>query len=1476
MSAQDTDLVEVALGTLIALDKLLHLLSSRRIALNLMSARLTWEAHRRTCWTTFRTLAHDIDDFVAQKARWSPAVYHSMPGASSAHNSSSSLASMSQSPSGSSLTSSLAGSLTGSLTDSPITSRRRDTVSRQRLVERLDHEAARLDARIRPFAQETVPRSGEALDRIIEEHQVPEQFLDEQDRLEDLASAMSARGLFLRELVSQWHQADELYNAQRDLNAAAKALQADLDAAQVLQPDAAQAETFGRRAATLVEQLETLAGPAAQVFLQEPSTSHASLRVTSRRAITLPSNDALWPEQASLNANLASLLTKELGSAGKHVRRAVQASQRHMRALQAYQDVARLRTELAGVSEDCAEIERLAREGWSESSPGSDGPADTPSKLKDGSPPDLSAAACLEPSAHDLFAARFPRLKPRLASTEAAGLARVDSLTKGVLTCIREGLAQSTFRRDVDQAISGFRKAHQAATAEVGRATAAMEALKAARSCAQSLESVRRGAEGLVAELLEANAPEPRVPEASGQGPGGDAGLKQKRLTALSARLTEGSSMLDAFARRQTAQDTSTVQQELQSIHERSRSAVSDGDALLKWLAASQRQRDSLAALARRHDELSQSGAALKRQLQALVQADAASELLSDSPSRIPAELESERAKFAAAAQLFTESLPASLPFTGPPPQIAVLEEHENGATTTDAQSLLTQSATAQRIMSLKDDQARAQGNTWAAQLLQLDAELASSFGDALSAFDAQHKARQRAAALAEARAMLAEAVLNVQQSYAAAEACVVGSHTLLISALNDERTRHSVASIEQARDSARDDIAQVEQRVGQALLELDQREVQLLSLDAGAGSQDAATAREGEARFAVQREALFAAFAAALDAAVSHEADRLERERQEAEEAQLGEQVVQRAAAAAAAAAAMEIAQAAETAEVIDTPEQLPSSPLSSSPVPPPSGSLLLASSDSEAALSTRSSDVFGPTSSAKNAARQNEALAQDDVRQQVTLLLQSFEPDAVDEQTVPDGLAQKRRMLLLPFADEADGVMAKWVAQKRAVETLLAHPAVQQDWPEVEQLRQASAQRATKVRRFSHLSVFASQAARLELELGTFVDLLDASESANASRDGATSSTPDDGSSNGHDATSAVVDRLALLQPLMECVSAALDPVSSDIRVVNKMSDLNRLFNETRAMAHDFLSPDPLARQDEEPEVCYSPASATSSLPSTAGSSLSDRDAADSACELGESGDQTKDTDPELVTVPDRFKSHMSTSSTVSLLSPAPTKLQRSARRVVSDSKPGAATQATPRASKLRAPMTPRVMAATALESRGSSSTMQRPSSRTATSSPLKASLDLGQRRLPSVLSTPRGSKLPVRAPSTASQTASADVSRSNSRSDSRSDSRTASRTASRITPRKAPVKRPNAYKPNPKSRLDVAVSRIVNQLPVPVQISHAAPGAETRANETWNDESGRYWVGHRDPRLCFCRFLRSRIVMVRIGGGWQELSR
>ncbi|KAK4689278.1 hypothetical protein P7C73_g815, partial [Tremellales sp. Uapishka_1] len=79
---------------------------------------------------------------------------------------------------------------------------------------------------------------------------------------------------------------------------------------------------------------------------------------------------------------------------------------------------------------------------------------------------------------------------------------------------------------------------------------------------------------------------------------------------------------------------------------------------------------------------------------------------------------------------------------------------------------------------------------------------------------------------------------------------------------------------------------------------------------------------------------------------------------------------------------------------------------------------------------------------------------------------------------------------------------------------------------------------------------------------------------------------------------------------------------------------------------------------------------------------------------------------------------------------------------------------------------------------------------------------------------------------------------------------------------------------YVANPKNKLDIAVGNIVNKMEVNIPI---VPVGLNSAGEEWKDQSGRYWIGAEGrAKLCFCRILRSRTVMVRVGGGWVELSK
>ncbi|KAI7901422.1 uncharacterized protein BX663DRAFT_514357 [Cokeromyces recurvatus] len=71
-------------------------------------------------------------------------------------------------------------------------------------------------------------------------------------------------------------------------------------------------------------------------------------------------------------------------------------------------------------------------------------------------------------------------------------------------------------------------------------------------------------------------------------------------------------------------------------------------------------------------------------------------------------------------------------------------------------------------------------------------------------------------------------------------------------------------------------------------------------------------------------------------------------------------------------------------------------------------------------------------------------------------------------------------------------------------------------------------------------------------------------------------------------------------------------------------------------------------------------------------------------------------------------------------------------------------------------------------------------------------------------------------------------------------------------------------NNYVPDPNNELDMQLGYIVNSSPYRVTVK-VVPG-----------QVGKYWFGDFNPRLVYCRILPSRMVMVRVGGGWVELSK
>lgn len=184
LSPEDTDLIEITLHTLFALDRLLHLLRDRSEQLDLFSLRITWEEQRASAYSTRDGIFSDVKTFLERRLRWSPDIYNDE--GMSASNSSLNLSSDSQSLES------------------------RDPFSRSarfNLSEQLSRDVVQLSSRILSLRNGSVASSGKALDKLIDDSRkpVPDPMLDEQDRVEEKCDKeLASVSKFLMSAVMQW------------------------------------------------------------------------------------------------------------------------------------------------------------------------------------------------------------------------------------------------------------------------------------------------------------------------------------------------------------------------------------------------------------------------------------------------------------------------------------------------------------------------------------------------------------------------------------------------------------------------------------------------------------------------------------------------------------------------------------------------------------------------------------------------------------------------------------------------------------------------------------------------------------------------------------------------------------------------------------------------------------------------------------------------------------------------------------------------------------------------------------------------------------------------------------------------------------------------------------------------------------------------------------------------------------------------
>ncbi|KAF8076120.1 hypothetical protein FPV67DRAFT_1405975 [Lyophyllum atratum] len=367
LSPADTDVIELTLTTIYELDKLLHLLRDRSENLELLGVRLSWEESRIAGWVDRRKILQDLQTFLDTRARWTPSVYENPPRADEPHD-----------PRRRSSVTSLASVAS----DSSVTPSKFSRSARFKLAELLSRDAAQFAGRVTSLRHGKIAAAGKVLDKLIDHSRkpVPEELLDEQDKLEEKGiTDMEHVGKFAMNIVMQWRKADEIYVETMKDRLSAQNLFEEIETAKLHHPTSRQSASFVSRADALVKRLALRGNPA-----------------SSSSTFPRPEHP-LFGDQKDFNKMLAQSLSSEIASTTTIAHNVDGAAKAYRTAFEAVKRVENMITTAQELSTIFASIVTRIQEGVS----AGDG---------DGSPPNLMTEACLEPSRHSAFLALLPSI----------------------------------------------------------------------------------------------------------------------------------------------------------------------------------------------------------------------------------------------------------------------------------------------------------------------------------------------------------------------------------------------------------------------------------------------------------------------------------------------------------------------------------------------------------------------------------------------------------------------------------------------------------------------------------------------------------------------------------------------------------------------------------------------------------------------------------------------------------------------------------------------------------------------------------------------------------------------------------------------------------------------------------------------------------------------------------------------------------
>ncbi|KAN0126604.1 hypothetical protein V8E52_000244 [Russula decolorans] len=379
LSPQDTDVIELTLTTIYEFDKLLRLLRDRSENLDLLGIRLRWEEQRCAAWADRRQLLSDLQAFLSQRARWSPSVYDALPQAEST-TAAPTLTRRGSATSLASLASEASISFPSGFSRN----------ARFKQAEALSREAAQFAGRISTLRHGKIAAAGKALDTLIDNSRkpVPDEILDEQDKLEEQGiSGMEHVGRFIMSVVTQWRKTDEFYVESMKDQTSAQNLLDDIETAHLAHPSSRQDSIFSARTSSIINRLSCR---------ENHLSPHSNL---------LRPTHALFPDQSSANDTIVRILSEEL-EAGLSLARRLERSALDYHA--ACEAVRKAEASVISATE-LSDAYDAALHDMLNGVESSDG---------DGSPPDLTSESCLYETKHAAFLALLPSFLQRLDKSD--------------------------------------------------------------------------------------------------------------------------------------------------------------------------------------------------------------------------------------------------------------------------------------------------------------------------------------------------------------------------------------------------------------------------------------------------------------------------------------------------------------------------------------------------------------------------------------------------------------------------------------------------------------------------------------------------------------------------------------------------------------------------------------------------------------------------------------------------------------------------------------------------------------------------------------------------------------------------------------------------------------------------------------------------------------------------------------------------